>query len=131
MLARLSIIALLMALPTSVLALDLNSFRAQHKLPPLSYSATLAGAAYEHARDLARRGRLDHDGFKQRVGALVSGMSAENVSYGCDDQPCAIQQWARSAGHRRNMLLKGITAFGIASARADNGRRYWVMVLGN
>lgn len=131
MLARLSIAALLMALPTSALALDLNTFRAQHKLPPLSYSATLAGAAYEHARDLARRGRLDHDGFKQRIGALVSGMSAENVSYGCDDQPCAIQQWARSAGHRRNMLLKGVTAFGIASARADNGRRYWVMVLGN
>lgn len=131
MLARLSIIALLMALPTSALALDLNSFRAQHKLPPLSYSATLAGAAYEHARDLARRGRLDHDGFRQRVGALVSGTAAENVSWGCDDQDCAIKQWARSSGHRRNMLLKGITAYGIASARADNGRRYWVMVLGN
>lgn len=29
------------------------------------------------------------------------------------------------------MLLKGVTAYGIASARADNGRRYWVMVLGN
>ena len=29
------------------------------------------------------------------------------------------------------MLLKGITAFGIASARGDNGRLYWVMVLGN
>lgn len=123
--------ALLIALTSPALALDLNSFRAQHKLPPLSYSATLAGAAYEHARDLARRGRLDHDGFRQRIGALVSGTAAENVSYGCEDQDCAVKQWARSAGHRRNMLLKGITAYGIASARADNGRRYWVMVLGN
>ena len=124
-------VALGMSIATPAHALDLNSFRAQHKLPPLSYSATLAGAAYEHARDLARRGRLDHDGFRQRVGALVAGTAAENVSYGCDDQPCAIQQWAKSSGHRRNMLLKGITAYGIASARADNGRRYWVMVLGN
>jgi uncharacterized protein YkwD len=131
MFSRLCAIALLLALTSPAFAFDLNSFRAQHKLPPLSYSATLAGAAYEHARDLARRGRLDHDGFKQRIGALVNGTAAENVSFGCDDQPCAIQQWARSAGHRRNMLLKGITAYGIASARADNGRRYWVMVLGN
>jgi uncharacterized protein YkwD len=131
MLSRLSVTALLVALTSPALALDLNSFRAQHKLPPLSYSATLAGAAYEHARDLARRGRLDHDGFRQRIGALVSGTAAENVSYGCEDQDCAVKQWARSAGHRRNMLLKGITAYGIASARADNGRRYWVMVLGN
>ena len=31
--------------PTSpTLALDLNSFRAQHKLPPLAHSATLASA---------------------------------------------------------------------------------------
>ena len=58
-------------------------------------------------------------------------MAAENVSWGCDDQACAIKQWARSAGHRRNMLLKGITAYGIASARGDNGRRYWVLELGN
>jgi uncharacterized protein YkwD len=116
---------------TPSLALDLNTFRAQHKLPALSYSATLAGAAYEHAHSLARRERLDHNGFKQRVGALVSGMAAENVSWGCEDQACAIKQWARSAGHRRNMLLKGITAYGIASARGDNGRRYWVLELGN
>ena len=129
--ARLSAVLTVAFLASPALALDLNSFRAQHKLPALSYSATLAGAAYDHANSLARRERLDHDGFKKRVGALVSGMAAENVSFGCDDQDCAIKQWARSAGHRRNMLLKGITAYGIASARGDNGRRYWVLELGN
>ena len=108
---------------SSCLALDLNSFRAQHRLPALSYSATLAGAAYEHAHSLARRQTLDHGGFKRRVGALVSGMAAENVLFGCENQDCAIKQWARSAGHRANMLLKGITAYGIASALGGNGRR--------
>ena len=141
---------LLTCATTSAFALDVNSFRAQHKLPPLSHSAALAGAAYEHAHHLAKRERLDHDGFKQRVGALVSGMAAENVLFltcarpdakpastfagrtcGCEDQACAIRQWARSAGHRANMLLKGITAYGIASVRGDNGRRYWVLELGN
>jgi uncharacterized protein YkwD len=121
----------LLLVSTPSLALDLNTFRAQHKLPPLSYSATLAGAAYEHAHSLAKRERLDHDGFRKRVGALVSGMAAENVSFGCEDQDCAIKQWARSSGHRRNMLLRGITSYGIASARGDNGRRYWVLELGN
>ena len=122
---------LLTCATTSAFALDVNSFRAQHRLPPLSHSAALAGAAYEHAHSLAKRERLDHDGFKQRVGRLVSGMAAENVSFGCEDQDCAIKQWARSAGHRSNMLLKGITSYGIASARGDNGRRYWVLELGN
>jgi uncharacterized protein YkwD len=112
-------------------ALDLNSFRAAHKLPPLSYSALLAAAAYSHAHDLARRQRLDHRGFNARVMSVVAGIGAENVSYGCEDQDCAIRQWARSAGHRRNMLMKGISAYGIASARAGNGRMYWVMELGN
>jgi hypothetical protein len=34
------------ALATPALALDLNSFRAQHGRPALSVSSTLAGAAY-------------------------------------------------------------------------------------
>jgi uncharacterized protein YkwD len=112
-------------------ALDLNSFRAQHKLPPLSYSAMLAAAAYGHAHDLARRQRLDHKGFKERVMSIVSGAGAENVLFGCETEDCAIKMWARSAGHRRNMLMKGISSYGIASAKAENGRTYWVMELGN
>lgn len=116
---------------SSACALDLNSFRAQHKLPALSYSAMLAAAAYEHAQNLAHRHHLDHRGFRDRVMSVVSGIGAENVSYGCEDEDCAIRQWARSAGHRRNMLMKGISSYGIASARADNGRMYWVMELGN
>lgn len=111
-------------------ALDLNGFRAQHKLPPLAYSATLAGAAYGHARDMAQRNHLDHNGFKERA-RLSGGTAAENVSYGCDDEDCAIKQWATSSGHRRNMLMTGVSAYGLASAVSDSGRKYWVMMLGN
>jgi cysteine-rich secretory family protein len=42
-------------LPTPALTLDLNSFRAQHRLPPLAASEALANAAYSHARSLATR----------------------------------------------------------------------------
>lgn len=59
-------------LSSPALALDLNSFRAEHKLPPLSYSATLAGAAYSHAHDMARRNHLDHNGFKERAPGFLN-----------------------------------------------------------
>jgi uncharacterized protein YkwD len=118
------------AAATPASALSLNAYRAQHHRPPLAYSAALAAAAQGHAYDLARRNHLDHNGFRERMGAL-SSTAAENVSYGCTTQDCAIRQWARSARHRRNMLMKGVSRYGLASARAANGRVYWVLELGN
>jgi uncharacterized protein YkwD len=117
-------------LVSPALALDLNSFRAQHGRAPLTASSALMGAAYSHAADLAGRRHLDHRGFKQRLGALAS-TAAENVSYGCADEDCAIRQWARSGHHRANMLMQGVTSYGLASATSTDGRRYWVLELGN
>ena len=111
-------------------ALDLNSFRAQHHLPPLRASAQLAGAAYGHAHDMARRHHLDHNGFRARLSPLAS-TAAENVLVGCADEACAIRAWARSPHHRANMLMRGVSYYGLASAEADNGQRYWVLELGN
>jgi uncharacterized protein YkwD len=111
-------------------ALDLNSFRRAHRLPPLHYSAAFAGAAAAHARDLAARDRLDHAGFKQRMGSL-SSTAAENVLYGCTNADCAFKMWSRSSGHRRNMLMKGVTHYGLADAVSASGKHYWVLELGN
>jgi uncharacterized protein YkwD len=117
-------------LVTPALALDINSFRAQHHLPPLAISSTLAGLAYEQAHSMAGRNHLDHNGFRQRTG--FSGYwHAENVAWGCDTEDCAYHMWARSAGHRANMLLRDVSAYGIASAPAANGRKYWALELGN
>ena len=122
-------VAALLAGPAS--ALDLNGFRAQHGKPPLSYSATLAAAAYEQAHSMAHRNHLDHDGFRQRITNIVSGVGAENVLWGCDSEDCAIHMWAKSGGHRANMLRGDVSMYGIASAKADNGRHYWALELGN
>ncbi len=111
-------------------ALDLNGFRRAHHLAPLTMSGALSAAADEHARDLARRNHLDHNGFRARLGP-IAGTAAENVLVGCLDEACAIRVWAHSPGHRRNMLMRGVSAYGIASATATNGRRYWVLELGN
>lgn len=117
-------------LMTPARALDLNSFRAQHHLPALSASATLSGAAYSHAHDLARRQHLDHNGFRERM-SFVRSAAAENVAFGCETEDCVFQMWAKSAGHRANMLRRDVTSYGLASATGDNGRRYWVLELGN
>lgn len=113
---------------TEAWALDVNSFRAQHKLPPLLSNGMLAAAAYSHAADMAARKTLDHKGFRAR---MVGSIGAENVAYGCSDEDCATRMWAKSARHRRNMLMKGISSYGIASATSADGRRYWVLELGN
>jgi len=113
---------------TQALALDVNSFRAEHGLPTLSPSAALSGMAYSHAADMAARKTLDHKGFRER---MTGSTGAENVAYGCPDADCATRMWAKSAGHRRNMLMRGVSSYGIASATASDGRRYWVLELGN
>jgi uncharacterized protein YkwD len=117
------------ALPAS--ALDLNSFRAQHHRPPLSASATLAGVAYEQANSMASRRHLDHANFRGRIGGLGGGVHAENVAVGCADEDCAYRMWAKSSGHRANMLRGDVSSYGLASASDDKGRRYWVLELGN
>jgi uncharacterized protein YkwD len=112
------------------LALDLNSFRAQHGLRPLSMSSALSSAASSHAHELAARQRLDHSGFRQRI-SLDAGPAAENVAFGCATEDCVISMWARSAGHRANMLRRDVTSYGLASADGGNGHRYWVLLVGN
>jgi hypothetical protein len=119
-----------LSVKTPAFALDLNSYRAEHGRPPLHTSAALAGAAYSHARSLAARHRLDHDGFRQRV-PITSGTAAENVAFGCGTEDCVIRMWARSGGHRANMLRRDVTSYGLAFADGSDGRRYWVLELGN
>jgi uncharacterized protein YkwD len=58
------------------------------------------------------------------------GARAENVAVGCKDTACAIRQWANSSGHRRNMLIPSLTRYGLASAAASSGRKYWVLLVG-
>jgi len=121
--------AFVLSIPPA-LALDLNSFRAQNGRPALSPSGALTGAAYSHAQNLAARQKLDHAGFRQRV-PVTSGAAAENVAFGCATEDCVIRMWSRSGRHRANMLRRDVTSYGIASAVGTNGKRYWVLDLGN
>jgi uncharacterized protein YkwD len=126
---RAALVAALLALSGPALALDLNAFRAQHGRPALAMSATLSGLAYQQASLMAGRSQIDHKDFKKRIGP-VGSTHAENVLVGCDDEACAIAKWAKSGGHRRNMLRGDVSAYGIASVTGSNGRKYWALELG-
>jgi hypothetical protein len=108
---------------------DASTLARSQFIPRPAWQA-LTGAAYGHAQSLAARQRLDHAGFRQRV-SLTSGAAAENVAYGCATEDCVIRMWARSGRHRANMLRRDVSSYGIASAVGVNGKRYWVLGLGN
>ncbi|MGA7387773.1 MAG: CAP domain-containing protein [Pseudolabrys sp.] len=91
-----------------------------------SSCVTMQALAQEHANDMARRGSMDHNGFASRA---RRGARAENVAYGVNIKQQAIALWWGSSGHAANMRLSGCKA--VASAVGRDGKRYWVMVIGN
>jgi uncharacterized protein YkwD len=109
-------------------ATSLNAFRVANGRIPLHSDGSLAALAQSHASDMARRSALDHAGFMQHRGP--AGARAENVAYGCGDEACAMRLWIKSPGHRRNMLRRDVTKYGLASAVSASGRRYWALELG-
>ena len=113
---------------TGATATSLNEFRKANGLKPLNPDARLTSLASAHAADMARRNSLDHNGFF--IYRAPAGARAENVAYGCKDTSCAIRMWINSSGHRVNMLRPGLKRYGLASAAAADGRRYWALELG-
>jgi hypothetical protein len=109
-------------------ATSLNGFRASHGLSELRTDGNLAALASEHAADMAQRDSLDYNGFMTHRGPR--GARAENVAYGCKESACVIQQWVNSSGHRKNMLIPGVTRYGLASATSASGKKYWTLLVG-
>jgi uncharacterized protein YkwD len=128
---RLSSIPLALLLATAALpaqALDLNGLRKANGLKPMRANGPLATLAKAHAADMARRQSMDHAGFFER--RAPRGASGENVSVGCAEVSCAMLQWSNSSPHRANMLRPDFTRYGLGSATAASGQRYWAIEFG-
>lgn len=116
---------------TRVLA-AVNAHRREARLPALSLDARLTQAAATHARDLARRGRLDHRGSDgSRVGRRVERAGyrwsavAENLALSRSaSAPIVVEMWMNSRGHRANILNRECSQMGVAHV-GD----IWVLVL--
>jgi Cysteine-rich secretory protein family len=87
----------------SALADSLNSFRRAHGLSALHRSAGVQAMAQRHARSMAARQSMDHDGFYSERGP--KGARAENVAWGCATESCAMRMWENV---RRQKLWPGV-----------------------
>lgn len=135
------LLIIVLCLPTGALAKNvsvealqmLNQIRADNGRPPLAISPKLARAADAHARDMAAKNRFSHQGSDgstlgkraKRQGYRFCHV-AENIAMGQRDLRAAMVAWMNSPGHRKNILSREPTQFGLAKSAGNR----WVMVLG-
>ncbi|WP_306133139.1 CAP domain-containing protein [Roseivivax marinus] len=124
--------ALVLFLSSLPLQAAVNDIRSAHGLAPLARSATLDAVAREHARYLARLGRLSHSGPQGQIGdrARAAGYDycqvAENLARGHRSEDAVLRGWLRSPSHRRNLLHRDFAEYGMART----GGNVWVLVVG-
>lgn len=135
--------------PTSARVLDLvNEARAKPRrcggkrhdaVPPLARSNVLDRVALAHAREMAERGRMSHEGANgstpgeraTRAGYRWQAIG-ENVAYGQPSPEQVVAGWLESAHHCENIMDPDFTDMGIGSAAGarDTAVLYWSQVFG-
>lgn len=108
---------------------EVNQYRRDAGLAPLRWSAAAANEARKHCMAVASgRRAMGHDGFDQRMAQLRKQVSlssgAENIASlaPVGDLPSrAVDLWAGSRGHRRNME-GNYQVTGVGAAAARNGQ---------
>ena len=114
-----------------------NAERARAGLGTVALDGSLMQAAQSLACDNARARSYSHtgaDGSDLRARVKRAGYrlreAVENTFLGRNGAGAAVGYWARSGGHRANMLEPGVTGAGVGVAATGDGREAWVLVLG-
>ena len=116
----------------------INSIRRAHGLGRVHPDRSLQGAAEHQARLMAAHDKISHavsagQSFRNRMRqAGISGRTGENVSAGRRDLASVLDGWMNSPGHRRNLLNRDFSRFGLASALPEGRSRYgiyWALIL--
>ncbi|PRY23591.1 uncharacterized protein YkwD [Aliiruegeria haliotis] len=109
-----------------------NQLRTTNGRNSLRPSERLEKVAAIHAQDMARRGYFSHrspEGARVFERLRATGYSycwaGENIARGQRDSAAVVQAWINSWGHKRLMLHRMPTEYGLA--RAPNNT--WVLVL--
>ena len=111
---------------TSGFTSQINALRAQSGLAPLRQSASLTRATQDHADDMLARGYFSHRSAggpngttlmaRVRAAGCATRGVAENIAQGQTSEAQVLTGWANSAGHRRNMLSRSMTDYGLGRA---------------
>lgn len=134
---RMLVVLFLVLLPQLAVAQQvrqmINGLRNEQGLGAVTPSPRLEAAAMAHAMDMAQNDFFGHQGSDgTQVGdrAADAGYNwcliAENIAQGQGSTQEVLGAWARSAPHRRNMLLADVTEYGLVRGPGD----IWVLVLG-
>ncbi len=119
----------------------LNQERSSRFLSAFTPDERLMAAAQNHVSYMATNGVYGHEfgpetKFQKRIFAVGFHNSAgENIGVGYRDLDAAIVGWMNSAGHRRNMLKRKYSVFGLAYSRNVSGKNprydhFWVLIMG-
>lgn len=103
---------------------------------PLRWNDRLARAAFVHAKDIAVRDILSHRGLDgsdpgERIGSAGYKWKAygENIGEGYMTAEDMLMAWLKSEGHCKNVMNPFFRDVGAARI-VNNGKTYWVLVLG-
>ncbi|MBI1416324.1 MAG: hypothetical protein GC146_03800 [Limimaricola sp.] len=109
----------------------LNGERTAQGLSAVAPDSRLAAAAQAHAEDMQARRYFSHDtpsgqtaGQRIAAAGYSACLSAENIAFGGSTDTQVMTSWMESPGHRANILLPGVTAYGVGHAGS-----YWVLDL--
>jgi uncharacterized protein YkwD len=89
-----------------------NRYREAHGGRPLALAEPLSALAREHAAQMARDGRLSHDGFQERFAKARAPHCVENVAASGSPQ-ATFDAWRDSPTHAHNLLDAQVSRMGI------------------
>ena len=115
----------------------LNAIRQERGLTNLQISNSLNSSAATHARDIFKQQRawnFGSDGSSPQKRAEISGfkgvVTGENVSETYEGEFLVLQVWVKNSFSRSVLLNKDATHLGLGWHQQDNGKIWWVQVLG-
>ena len=115
----------------------LNAIRQERGLTKLQISNSLNSSAATHARDIFKQQRawnFGSDGSSPQKRAEISGfkgvVTGENVSETYEGEFLVLQVWVKNSFSRSVLLNKEATHLGLGWYQQDNGKIWWVQVLG-
>ena len=115
----------------------LNAIRQERGLTNLQISNSLNSSAATHARDIFKQQRawnFGSDGSSPQKRAEVSGfkgvVTGENVSETYEGECLVLKVWVNNSFSRSVLLNKEATHLGLGWYQQDNGKIWWVQVLG-
>lgn len=114
---------------------QVNEFRREHGLKPLTLDPIISAEAREHSAEMARSGKtISHRGFNQRLEDIRKKIpyraAAENVAAAVgyeDPARTVVEGWKKSPEHRKNML-GDFSLTGIGVAQGKDGTYFFTQI---